>query len=538
MGDIEILEADVLVAGGGLGGLMAAYRAQRAGARVALALGSGGASARISSLNAALGVNPGDTPERLFDDIFAAGAELADPAVVRQLTQRVGLEVTELVNLGVGFHRVDGKLARRRGAGSSADWAVYSEGMVGHEICRVLTEHLAAPGSAPATLLTGATLVALDTGTEGVRGGLVYRPRTGDWLDVRAPVIVLATGGAGGLFERTTNPPGSQGTGYVMALEAGAELVGMEFISYEPFVTLSSAHKKSYDLPTTVLHQGARLCNSEGRPVISETKVPSKDIICRTIVEEVNAGRGVDGALLFDLREVPPATQAQYTGLTQAFNAFELTPENAVLPVYPAQHYMNGGVRINSDGTTSVPGLLAVGEVAGGTHGAHRLAGGGGTEVVGMGAIAGDAAAKLVADRRGVGGPRLTPRPTLLPTGSTQEDRDVLDAARSALSSACGILRTEDELAEGTQRLAELSTRLAGDGPSYARRRVTLASAVVQAALARRESRGDHCRVDYPDRDDHNWRGQLETRLRGSTGQFEATFSAAAPPRASNSSMA
>ncbi|MFF5988415.1 FAD-binding protein [Prauserella flavalba] len=532
MGEIEILDIDVLVAGGGLGGLMAAYRARRAGARVAVALGSGGASARISSLNAALGASPGDTPERLFEDIFIGGGALSDPAVVRALTGRVGAVVTELVNLGVGFHRVDGKLARRRGAGSSADWAVYSEGMIGHEICRVLLDQLAEPGPAPAILLTGATLVALDAGTEGVCGGLVHRGRTGDWLDVRASVIVLATGGAGALFERTTNPPGSQGTGYAMALEAGAELVGMEFISYEPFVTLSSAHKKSYDLPTTVLHQGARLRNSNGRPVISETNPPSKDIICRTIVEEVNAGRGVDGALIFDLRDMAPETLAQYTGLTQALNAFDLSPENAVLPVFPAQHYMNGGVRINSDASTSVPGLLAVGEVAGGIHGAHRLAGAGGAEVVGMGAIAGDTAAKLAADRRGIGGPRQGPRPELLPAGSTPEHQKLLGTARSALSSACGILRTEDELAAAAERLGELSARLAsaGDGPSYAGRRVLLASAIVGGALARRESRGDHYRVDYPDRDDSRWRGQLETRLRGPAGQLETTFSTAAAP--------
>jgi aspartate oxidase len=532
MNGIENLEVDVLVAGGGLGGLMAAFRARRAGARVAIALGSAGASARISSLNTALGRAPQDQPSGLFRDMFAAGGELADPAVLERLTQRIGQEVDELVNLGVGFHRVGGRLARRRGAGSSANWAVFSGGMIGHDICRVLSARLREAGPPQASLLTGARLVAIDAGTEGVRGGLVHCKRTGTWLDVRAPVIVLATGGAGALFDRTTNPPGSEGTGYSMALEAGAEVVGMEFISYEPFVTLSSAHGKSYDLPTTVLHQGARLRNSSGRQVISDTEVPSKDIICRTIVEEVDSGRGANGALLFDLREVPPATLAQYTGLTQALNAFGLTSENAVLPVFPAQHYMNGGVRITADGTTSVAGLLAVGEVAGGTHGAHRLAGAGGTEVVGMGAVVGDAAAKHAVDRRGLGGPRLAPRPELLPAGITPEEAEALRLARSALSSACGILRSGDELARASARLDELSAPLVatGRGRSYVGRRVVLASAIVRGALARQESRGDHFRVDFPQRDDLRWRGQLATRLQGQGQCLVTTFRSGAAP--------
>ncbi|TAN34691.1 FAD-binding protein [bacterium] len=511
----EELSADVLVAGGGVGGLMAALRAQLSGARVVLLSGTPGASNRISSLNTALGEVPEDAPAALFNDVVRAGGAINNLEVVAAMSERIGAETRFLESLGIPFYHQHGELARRQAAGTTWTRAVYSLGMVGVDISKEIRRRLKAAGS-QVTAIPHGLLLQLLVEDGRVAGGLVLgedkRPVT-----IHAPAVVLATGGAGQLFGYTTNPPGSRGIGYTLALEAGASLIDMEFISFEPFVTAGPPHMRGRDLPTTVLREGARLRNGRGDEFLDTGSAPSKDVICRAMVGEVRAGRGTPGgAVYYDIREMEPGIVARYVQIEQVLRGLQLTPAQGLIEVMPAQHYLMGGVRIDGRGASDVPGLYAVGEVAGGAHGAHRLAAAGGTEVVAMGAIAGEAAAAhALANRIRSPGRALQPQPALLPTSLDPSDRQRLVRIRSALDGGCGILRDEQCLTNAVAELEAVRQELVATdhAPTHAGRANLVALAIARSALARRESRGDHFRSDHPDRDDVNWLGNLEVQL-------------------------
>lgn len=509
---VERIEADVLVAGSGVGGLMAAYRAQRAGARVVLLGGSGGASQRISSLNTALGYDACDTPAGLFDDMFRAGGYVNVPEVVAALTHRIGRETEHLVDLGVPFIRAGDRLARRQAAGSSWTRAVFTEGMVGADIARVLAAEIARCDEPAVVQVKGALLVELRTVEGRVVGALAYSPRDRRWLEVRAPSVVLATGGAGQLFGSTTNPRGSRGIGYSAALEAGAELMDLEFISFEPFVTSAPEGLRGQDLPTTVLREGAKLRNGNGEEFLDTASAPTKDIICRAMVREVLEGRGTpSGSIYFDLREMEPANATRYVGIAEALRTRDLASREALLEVMPAQHFMMGGVRIDARGRSTLPGLYAVGEVAGGAHGGHRLAAGGGLEVVAGGAITGESAALDAVDNPlPLSAAQAEPRPDLLGLSLPDDAMSSLGRIAEALDNACGILRDRAELTAAVALLSEERDRSSEQLRNpFVLRSATLALAVAQSALARSESRGDHFRLDSPHRDDKHWLANL-----------------------------
>lgn len=510
---MEYLETDVLVAGSGVGGLMAAIRAQMAGARVAVAGGSPGASDRMAGFSTALFDHPQDTPEALFTDVMVGGGFVNNPALVAAMAERIGPETRFLVDMGLPFHRAGEKLARRQAAGTTWTRAVFSLGMIGVDIGKEIEKRLRA---APAvTVLEGGLLLDLRVEGGEARGGLVYLPKRDEWLQVSARAVVLATGGAGRLFGNTTNPPGSRGTGYALALEAGVPLVDMEFVSFEPFVMAAPAKVRSMELPTTVLREGCKLRNGRGEEFIDTSQAPSKDVICRAMLAEVAAGRGTEnGAVYYDLTGMDPEVALQYSQVRRVLRVLGLRPEEARLEVMPAQHYLMGGVSSDETAATELPGLWAVGEVAGGAHGAHRLATCGGTEVVAMGAIAGEAAARYAREQgASARTPRVeaAPRPELLQSSQLPEDQDRLRRVATALDAGCGIIRDAQGLAQAVAELRAVNDELAGEGRlvSFAGRAASVALAIAEASLTRTESRGDHFRADFPRRDDVRWLGNL-----------------------------
>jgi fumarate reductase (CoM/CoB) subunit A len=512
--EIEEIETDVLVAGSGVGGIMAAYRAQAAGARVVLLGGSGGASSRISSMNTALDYCDEDVASRVFDDMFRAGGYLNDPAVVSAFARRIGPETRHLADLGVPFAREDGRLARRQATGSTWTRAVYSMGLVGVDISRVLMEILTRADSGT-TVVGGALLVNLDVADGHVAGGLSFSPRDDRWLRIRARSVVLATGGAGQIFDKTTNPRGSRGTGYALALEAGATLTGMEFVSFEPFVSTFPEDVKGDDLPTTVLREGAKLRNGRGDEFLDTREAPTKDIICRAMVREVREGRGTaSGSVYYDIREMDPAVVDRYVQIKEALRSRHLVSTEAQIEVMPAQHFLMGGIQIDGDAAADVPGLFAVGEVAGGAHGAHRLAAGGGMEVVAGGAVAGDGAARYALENPHRHTPASAePMPDHLGQRLSAEDAALMQRIKTALQEGCGILRTGDQLAASVGAIEEVLDTVSHSGNPFIRRSALVALAIAVSSQLREESRGDHFREDFPRRDDSTWMARINTSL-------------------------
>lgn len=518
---MERVTADVLVAGGGIAGLMAAVRAQAAGARVVLLGGTAGGSSRVSSLSTVLRSHPWDDPAGLFNDVFVAGAFLNQTKTVAAMVGRIGDETLFLEQIGVPLHRSGGQLSRRQAAGARQPWAVYTLGMVGVDTCRQLLKRLLATENPPALHLEGGLLLDLDVEEGTVHGGLAYLSPQRRWIQIDAPAVILATGGAGRLFGNTTNPVGSRGLGHALALEAGARLIDMEFVSFEPFIMAAPPEARGHDLPTTVLQEGAKLRNGLGEEFIDTTQSPSKDVICRAMVREVEEGRGTPSkSIYYDLREMDPGTAEQYLQIRQALRLLKITSREARLEVMPAQHSVVGGIRTDEHTATDVSGLFAVGEAAGGTHGAHRLATCGGTEAVALGAIAGQSAAYYAHTSAKPRRRDCQPCPDLLPFELSLDDRRRLEGIAMALDQGCGIVRDAGRLQRSLAELRSMWEQLSDERrlKSFVGRATTVAISIATAALARTESRGDHFRSDYPRRDDLHWLGNLSLRLDGDGG--------------------
>ena len=518
---LEEIQTDVLVAGGGMAGLMAATRSHLAGARVVLLTGAAGASVRMAGFSTALSDAPEDRPDALFNDMFIAGGFLNNPALLAAIVDRIGPETRFFESLGVPFHRKDGKLARRQAAGVSWPRAVFTLDMVGAEAGKLLTRRLRAAGEPAVRILDGGFLLDLDAQDGVVSGGLVYLRPEEQWVHIQAPAVVLATGGAGQLFQTTTNFPGIQGIGYALALEAGAPLVDMEFVSYEPTVAVWPEKIAGMEVPTMAFSDGVRLLNGRGEEFLRTAPPPSKDVMSRAMLREVREGRGTErGTIYYDLREMAPETAMSYSQIRRVLKALDVSPEVAQVEVMPTQHFLMGGVATDECGAAQIPGLYAAGEVAGGAHGAHRLATCGGTEVIAMGAIAGESAAQYACGGRGVAsGKQAVLRPELLETGMDAGARARLARIRAALEQGCGALRDAQGLQASLSELNNLRDELRRQGclQTFVGRAVLVATAIAASALARTESRGDHFRTDYPRRDDRCWLANIRAS-RGADG--------------------
>jgi fumarate reductase (CoM/CoB) subunit A len=526
---IEQIQADVLVAGGGMAGLMAATHAHVAGARVVLLTGLPGASTRMAGFSTALLDAPEDRPEHLFNDMFIAGGFINNPRLLAAITARIGPETRLLEKLGVPFDRLgDGRLARRQAAGVTWPRAVFNNGMVGQDAGKILLGRLRKAKNPPTRVLERGLLVDLDAQDGVIRGGLAYVRSTKQWVHIVAPSVVVATGGVGRLYVKTTNFPGTRGMGYSVALEAGASLVDMEFVSFEPTVAIAPSKVARMELPTMGFSEGARLLNGRGEPFVTTMPPASKDVMCRAILREVQEGRGTaNGGAFYDLTQMPPEAALRYSQIRRVLQTLTLSPTEAQIEVSPTQHYLMGGIQTDERAATGVPGLFAVGEVAGGAHGAHRLATCGGTEVIAMGAIAGEAAAEhaLSEGSRQHPGER-SPRPELMDDSLTDEDAARLGQLQVALEDGCGVLREDESLRKTLATLAALGDQLQAEGRmgTFLGRAVLVASSIAESARLRTESRGDHFRTDHPHRDDRRWLGNLVTVLAPDGSAVQTSF--------------
>jgi succinate dehydrogenase/fumarate reductase flavoprotein subunit len=316
--------------------------------------------------------------------------------------------------------------------------------------------------------------------------------------------------------------------GYALALEAGAPLVDMEFISFEPTVAIAPSAIAEMEVPTMAFSEGARLLNGRGEPFMTTMPPPSKDVMSRAMLREVAEGRGTPhGGIYYDLREMAPEVATSYMQIRRVLKALNVPPADARIEVAPTQHYVMGGVRTDENGATGVPGLFAVGEAAGGAHGAHRLATCGGTEVIAMGAIAGECAARYALGKSATSmGAALQPGHDLLEEAMDAADTARIGKIRLALEQGCGALRDRARLQQAVAALDGIREDLQCRGrlKTFSGRAVLVGSTIALSALRRTESRGDHFRTDFPFRDDRRWIGNLDVALRSEGAGLDLSF--------------
>ncbi|EHL99521.1 FAD binding domain protein [Acetobacteraceae bacterium AT-5844] len=405
----HILDADVLILGGGGAGCVAALAAARAGARVLIAaklrLGDGNTVMAEGGIQAAIGAE--DSLQRHFEDTLRAGHFAADKAVVAALVEDGPDAIRWLIQQGMSFdltderQRMGGTLLRKKPGGATAARLLSYRDFTGLEMMRALREAvLLQPGIA---VLDRHPAVELLTDDRGRCGGAVLQDLgRGRLVLARAGATVLATGGAGRLHLAgfpTSNHYGATADGLVLAYRAGARLREMDSFQYHPTGIAWPGHLEGMLVSEAARSAGARLINGRGERFVAE--LAPRDVVASAMLREMVEGRGIvrDGQLGLFLdtpsleREQPGILQKRLQTLSHLAHRAGIDPAGEPFMVRPTLHYQNGGVAIDSRARTSLPGLLAAGEVTGGLHGRNRMMGNALLELVVFGRRAGAMAA-------------------------------------------------------------------------------------------------------------------------------------------------
>ena len=532
-----MLEFDVIVIGGGVAGMRAALAAS-ASAEVALIskdhpVRSGSASSG-GGVNAPL--NPSDDPETYATDTVRAGDFLSERDAVETLCAGAAGTVIEIENSGVAFDRDPaGRLALRRLGGASRARSAYGADWTGVLFAQTLWGELVKAGVRVLDEWHATRLVVRDQEVVGV---VAVDLRSGELHAVGARAVVLATGGAAGLYEVNTSPVTNTADGLALAYREGLPLRDMEFVQFNPTGLYTGGNALAHGISITeaARSHGSLLRNSEGerfmeRYASESLELAPRDIASRAVQAEIDGGRGVNGGCVSldatgNSAEEIAAALPNFHRLCG--DLLDLDPTESAIPVAPSAHSSAGGIPTDLNGATAVAGLYAAGECAStGVHGAGPMAGNGLAEALVFGSLAGDAAARRAehgtldyaalnaardgeADRIG----RLVAHP------GTERVSSLTREMRSVMSSHAGIFRDGQGLATAKAALDTICERLADLGIANKSKRfnlevraalelvnmVEMARVVVDSAINRTESRGSHFRRDHDKRDDQNWR--------------------------------
>lgn len=452
-----------------------------------------GASSAWAQGGVAAAVGEGDSPEAHLADTIAAGAGLVDEAVARLVTSEAPALIDALASLGAPFDRDPfGALQLSREAAHGRARVVRVGGdRAGAAIMATLIRAIEA--SPQVQVLTGLTATDLRVEDGRVTGLRVEDAQgAGGWLS--APSVLLAGGGAAGLYAVTTNPVRIRGQMLGMAARAGAVIRDAEFVQFHP--TAIDIGEDPAPLATEALRgEGAVLINRDGHRFMPEVdpaaELAPRDIVARAVFRETQAGRR---PMLDTRAAIGPAVHGHFPTVAEACARAGIDPAEAPIPVAAAAHYHMGGIAVDAEGRASLPGLWVAGEAAcTGLHGANRLASNGLLEALVFGRRAG---LSLAATR----GPARDAAPAEVALGAPASPQDPAIEAelRALMARDVGVVR---EAAGLSRALARLSALDRPELPAGQRNMIAAATMIAAAALDRRESRGAHCRADHPETD-------------------------------------
>lgn len=513
---MEDLTTDILVIGSGLAGILSALEAERSGLHVLVlgkfAIGMGTNSSLASTFTAA---NSRFSKEDHFRVTLETGRGLNRHSMVKTLAENGSEAIETLRKYGVPMIE--------RGKGYVLERPESVSQLAGVLFLKILRERL---GSSSVNLLPGLTIFDLVVEEGEIRGAFGFY-KDGKSCLIRSKSVILATGGAGGIYRRNDNQRSILGDGYVLALKAGLPLYDLEFVQFYPFV-LAEPRLSTFVLLPPYSNE-ARLFNEAGEDLLERSGIRGnmnhaiQDQRDRLSIFLYEASQS--GDVYFDLTRVPEGEWERYplNFLKKSKFPFRERP----FLVSPAVHFCMGGVEIDDEGRTALPGLFAGGEVAWGVHGANRHGGNALTECAVFGIAAGRSAAEYVRSRGEAHASSDVSPETLRQKwerkanrylkkkrGVFDHPRDLLKELKDLAWKYIGPLRDESSLKEGLELLAFVETRIervypATVGDLFRKRDLEnvslLIKAILKGSLMRTESRGSFCRKEFRNQDDENW---------------------------------
>ena len=561
MEDPIALETDVLVVGGGGAGMFAATYAARNGAQVILldknVVGRGGATIMAQMTCAsALGDAEPDSPELHLKDTLEAGRGLCNESLAALLCEGSPRRIRELAEWNVDWARQDnGKFNQVKAPGHSRKRCVYVDYLcTGVAICAAMRTQTSRDSAI--RVFNNVCLTDVVTRDGEIVGAVGFDVATSELVTIQANAVILCSGGMMKTFQRTTAPNNNSGDGLGIALRAGAKVIDIEFLQFYPNGHLAP-RMVGLDPTTwepTRVKLGGRLVNGKGEEFLSkygdsggEGYDTTRDLLTHAIFREVADGRGSPhGGVFLTFQHIPENELHKALGpVIEIFKRNNIDLTKGPVEVFPIAHYQMGGIEVNTHMETCVPGLYAAGEIVGGANGANRLSGNALPEAMVFGGCAGEATAKSVKgktsprwDRDTAGAQievirQVKARGRVKPQG--RAPTQMLGELKEVMWNKVGAFRKADELAQARDRIREMR-RSELDELSVSsetihnaslvewfelRNGLQAAEAVTVAGANRRESRGAHQRLDFPQTNDAY---QLNQRIWLANGEIVSSF--------------
>lgn len=499
---------DFLIIGSGVAGLRAAIELAEHGRVLVVTKDKASeSSTEYAQGGIAVVMSDEDTVGIHLEDTLKAGDGLCREEAVRTLVEEGPARIAELISWGAEFDREGLKLALTLEAAHSRRRILHAHGdSTGKELERVLLKKVRSLPAVKKYPFAFTTDLIIKDGE--CQGAFVLREKEVSALFARA--TILATGGAGQIFSRTTNPPVATGDGMAIAFRAGARLEDMEFVQFHP-TSLYSPAAPQFLLSESIRGEGATLLNAAGRRFMENyhpmAELAPRDVVSRAIISEMVKTKS--NHVYLDLRHMgKDFVKNRFPRIYATCLRYDVDITEDLVPVSPAAHYMMGGVKTNLDGKTNIRGLYAAGEVAcTGVHGANRLASNSLLEGLVFGARAGSAALRSPI-RPGMARPRQDKKEI----SSIRESDAVKRVLRKVMWEKSGIIRCGSSLKEAKKQLSYFAGITGGN---YSTRHeleiknmLTVAGIIIEAALSRKGSVGAHYRTDYKDRGS-NWRRHI-----------------------------
>lgn len=534
--EIKTISTDVLIIGSGGAGSRAAIEVDNAGLKAIIV--SKGLSFRSGCTGMAEGgynavfktVDKDDSIDAHFNDTLKGGSYLNDKKLVEILVSESPKRLVDLENYGALFDRQEsGEIDQRPFGGQSFRRTCYQGDRTGAELLNALKEEII---RRDIECIDEVMITSLVTDGNQVIGATGLNLKDSSLIYFKAKATILASGGAGQLYPVTSNTFQKNGDGYAISYRAGANLVDMEQVQFHPTGMVAPESKKGVLVTEAVRAEGGKLINSEGERFMSKyapekMELATRDVVARSIYQEIIEGRGTEnGGVYLDISHLDDDyIDEKLETMVLQFENVGVDIKHGPIEVAPTAHHFMGGLKINTDASSSLDNLFGAGEVCGGVHGANRLGGNALADTQVFGRIAGVSASKAAKESELKSNEEMVREEAsriegLIKKGSIKP-KEFKNRIKNLMWEKVAIVREEKTLNEALGELLEMQKELAdldvGDKKQYNTDLVTALEVInmveiciltVKSAIIRRESRGAHFRSDFPETKDE-WKKSI-----------------------------